>query len=74
MSPNPHPSPHPNPSPNTEPNQAAVLATMGLKALGLAELHEQEQAVRALGSLGTLGAPEHANRLQVQRVALRPSP
>ena len=40
---------------------------MGLKALGLAELHEQEQAVRALGSLGTVGAPEHANRLQVQR-------
>ena len=51
-----------------------MLATMGLKALGLAELHEQEQAVRALGSLGTLGAPEHANRLQVQRVALRPLP
>ena len=46
---------------------------MGLKALGLAELHEQEQAVRALGALGShQGEPEHANRLQVQRVAFAP--
>ena len=45
---------------------------MGLKALGLAELHEQEQAVRALGALGNQGEPEHANRLQVQRVAFAP--
>ena len=48
---------------------------MGLKALGLAELHEQEQAVRALGALGNQGnhgEPAHANRLQVQRGAYSP--
>ena len=52
-------------------DEAAVLACMGLKALGLRELHEQEHAVRALGAVGEDEDEDaSASRLQVQRVAV----
>ena len=50
-------------------DEAAVLGIMGLKALGLRELGQQERAVRALSTLAGGTAAAADERLAVHRVA-----
>lgn len=50
-------------------DEAAVLGVMGLKALGLRELGQQEGAVRALSTLAGGAAAAADERLAVHRVA-----